>query len=305
MKVLVTGGAGFIGSNVVDGLILEGHKVVVVDNLTSGKKENLNPDAKFYCMDIRDNNLKEIFERENPDVVSHQAAQIDVRKSVSEPVYDAEVNILGTINILECARAFGVKKIIFASSGGVMYGECDTLPASEDFPAQPLSPYGVAKRCCELYLEVYQFNYGTKFIVLRYANVYGPRQDPNGEAGVVAIFTLKMLKGELPVIYGDGEQIRDYVYIDEVVRANMLALKTDKSGIYNIGTGAGTSVNGLYKNLTGLTGFNSNPQYGPWRQGELKKNCLNCGKALEDLGWRHAVGLEKGLKKTVEYFKNK
>ncbi|HHW39742.1 MAG TPA: SDR family oxidoreductase [Syntrophomonadaceae bacterium] len=319
MRILVTGGAGFIGSNIVDALVDEGHEVVVVDNLSSGKRENLNPAVKFYEMDVCDPALEEVFREGKFDYVNHHAAQIDVRHSVADPVDDARTNILGLLNILENCRKYGVGGVIFASSGGVVYGEPSRLPATEKFPKGPQSPYGVSKLASEFYLAYYAQVMNLPCIALRYANVYGPRQDPHGEAGVVAIFGLKMLKGETPVIYGDGEQVRDYVYVGDVVRANLLALKHLQEGgiscgtggcaindfAYNIGTGEGTSVNRLFELLKEITGFAGEPEYGPERKGELRKIYLDAGKAKAELGWEPQVELREGLRRTVEYLAGK
>ncbi len=315
MQILVTGGAGFIGSNLVDALVDEGHEVVVVDNLSSGKRENLNPAARFYELDICDPMLEEVFRKEKIDYVNHHAAQIDVRHSVADPVDDARANILGLLNLLENCRKYGVKGVVFASSGGVVYGEPTKLPAAEKFPKGPQSPYGVSKLTSEFYLAYYAGVMNLPYIALRYANVYGPRQDPHGEAGVVAIFGQKMLRGETPVIYGDGEQVRDYVYVGDVVRANLLALKRLQEGgiscgsggcaindfAYNIGTGEGTSVNRLFELLKEITGFTGEPEYGPERKGELRKIYLDVGKAKAELGWEPEVELREGLRRTVEY----
>lgn len=302
MKILVTGGTGFIGSNIVDGFIAEGHEVIVVDNLSTGKKDNINEKARFFNIDIRDPGLTDIFKTEKPDVVSHHAAQIDVRKSVEHPIDDAMINILGTINVLKNCKEFGVKKVIFASSGGAIYGDVDRLPASEDLPANPISPYGITKRCGELYLEFYKMTYSLDYIALRYGNIYGPRQDPHGESGVVAIFIQKMSIGEAPTIYGDGEQMRDYVYVGDVVEANILALKSKKNGYYNIGTGIGTSVNKLFTVLSKVLQFNKKAVYGPGRKGELYRNYLDPSKAKKDLGWSAKTPIDIGLAKTVEWF---
>jgi len=315
VKILVTGGAGFIGSNIVDALVDEGHQVVVVDNLSSGKRENLNPAARFYELDICDPMLEEVFRQEKFDYVNHHAAQIDVRHSVADPVDDARTNILGLLNILENCRKHGVKGVIFASSGGVVYGEPSKLPATEKFPKGPQSPYGVSKLTSEFYLAYYAQVMNLPYIALRYANVYGPRQDPHGEAGVVAIFGQKMLRGETPVIYGDGEQLRDYVYVGDVVRANLLALKRLQEGgiacgtggcaindfAYNIGTGEGTSVNRLFTLLKEITGFAGEPEYGPERKGELRKIYLDADKAARELNWDSQVDLREGLRRTMEY----
>ncbi|NOX97338.1 MAG: SDR family oxidoreductase [Nitrospirae bacterium] len=304
-KVLVTGGAGFIGSHLVDSLIKEGYQVVIVDDLSHGKKENLNSQAKFYEMDIRDSRLEEVFKEEKPDYVDHHAAQMDIRKSVADPQFDAEVNIIGTLNILENCRKHGVKKVIFASSGGAIYGEGnDNLPFDEKSLVKPLSPYGVGKCTGEYYLYFYRETYGLDFTALRYGNVYGPRQDPEGEAGVIAIFIRAMLQNESISIFGDGEQLRDYVYVEDVVRANVLSLNKGEGGdVINIGTARGVSVNELFKNLAEITGFPGKPVYHPSRAGEILKTYLNFSRAKTVLGWRPEMTLEEGLKKTGDYFK--
>ncbi|SMB98204.1 UDP-glucose 4-epimerase [Thermanaeromonas toyohensis ToBE] len=312
MRILVTGGAGFIGSHIVDALITQGHEVIVVDNLTSGRKENINPAARFYFMDICSPEMEEVFRKEKPELVNHHAAQIDVRRSVADPHEDARVNIVGLLNLLKNCVRYGVKGFIFASSGGVVYGEPTELPVKEGYPKGPLSPYGVSKLASEYYLYCFAQVHGLPYITLRYGNVYGPRQDPHGEAGVVAIFGNKMLKGETPTIYGDGEQLRDYVYVQDVVKANLLAMEklAKKSypslgkGIdglaYNIGTGKGTSVNELFHLLKKVIGYQGEAIYGPTRAGELKRIYLDCSKAWQELGWRAEVKLEEGLKHTVQ-----
>ncbi len=313
MRILVTGGAGFIGSHVVDALIESGHEVAVVDNLCRGKRQNLNPAARFYEMDVCDPRLEDVFREGRFDYVNHHAAQIDVRYSVADPLDDARTNILGLLNILENCRKYRVKGVVFASSGGVVYGEPAKLPVAENHPKGPLSPYGVSKLTSEFYLAYYASEMGIPYVALRYANVYGPRQDPHGEAGVVAIFGLKMLKGETPVIYGDGEQVRDYVYVGDVVRANLLALeRLQKGGIspraggcaindfaYNIGTGKGTTVNQLFGMLKELTGFSGEPEYGAERKGELRRIYLDVAKAKSELGWEPQVELWEGLRLTL------
>lgn len=315
MKVIVTGGAGFIGSNIADALISRGHKVVIIDNLSSGKKENLNPKAKFYKVDIRSKKMEEIFKKEKPDAVFHYAAQIDIRRSVRDPMFDADVNILGSLNIFQNAAKNKVKKIIFASSGGSLSSEATVLPTPENKIALPVSPYGAAKISCEMYLHYFWKMSGLEYTALRMANVYGPRQSPHGEAGVIAIFTDKMLRGEQPVIFGSGRQTRDYVYIDDVVAANMLALKTKKTGSYNVGTGKETDVIYIFKKLKQLTGSTVREVHGsPIGQnnkstalapGEQKRSCLNTGKIKRELGWQPAVKLDDGLRKTVWWFKTK
>ena len=307
MKILVTGGAGFIGSNIVDALILKKHKVVIIDDLSTGNLKNLNKKSKFYKFSVT--NRKEInktFKKEKFDIVIHHAAQLDVRKSVEDPLFDADVNIKGSLNILEACKNTKVKKIIFASSGGTMYGECPGKAPQETVPANPLSPYGVAKNSVENYIKSYGSIYGLKYTVLRYAIVYGPRQDPNGEAGVVAIFIGKMLKNEKVLIFGNGKQMRDYVFVSDVVNANLKALTKGDNEIFNIGTQTVFSVNQLAKEIANITGYKLKPKYMAKRSGELFKNFLNISKAKKILRWKPQVGIQSGLKQTVEYFvKNK
>jgi len=303
MNILVTGGAGFIGSHVVDAYLSEGHHVVVVDNLSTGKKEHLNPRALFFHKDINDSDLEEIFSRYRFQIVNHHAAQIDVRKSVADPVLDARINVLGSLRILENCRKYNVEKLVFASSGGVIYGECSKKPPTEKSGIAPYSPYGVAKRTMELYLYSYSKICGLKFTALRYGNVYGPRQDPLGEAGVVAIFSGRMLKNQKVEIYGDGEQLRDYVYVGDVVKANILCLTKGHNEIFNIGTGNPASVNDIFHMLARLASYNQKPEYCPPRPGELLRSSLNAKKAERKLGWKAEVNLEKGLKETLAFFK--
>lgn len=303
MKILVTGGAGFIGSNVVDAYIEKGYDVVVVDDLSSGKKENLNRKVKFYKLDICDEALEEVFKEEEIDIVNHHAAQVDVRKSIADPAFDARINIEGSLNILENSRKYKIQKIIFASSGGVIYGECGGLPPNEDSPVSPLSPYGVSKYAVECYLSTYAKIYGLKYTTLRYGNVYGPRQDPYGEAGVVAIFSGKMLNNEETNIFGDGEQLRDYVYVGDVVKANILCLESGDNEIFNIGTGTSTSVNCLFSEMKELTHYSKEAMYKPPRAGELIRSSLDAGKAAKKLGWKAEVSFKQGLKKTIEFFR--
>ncbi|MDR1695230.1 MAG: NAD-dependent epimerase/dehydratase family protein [Endomicrobium sp.] len=304
MKVLVTGGAGFIGSNISDALIENGHKAVVIDNLSSGKKENLNKKAKFYKADIIDEaKIKAIFKKEKPDAVIHCAAQIDVRKSVAEPKYDANINILGSINILSACVENKVKKILFASSGGTIYGECGSKAPDEKAFANPLSPYGIAKHSVENYIKFYSEIYGLKYTIFRYANVYGLRQDPKGEAGVIAIFALKMLNNEAVTVFGDGKQMRDYVYVSDVVNANMAALKKADNQILNIGTNKAVALNDIVKIMSRLSKTDKKAVYKPKRAGELFKSFLNAKKAGKLLNWRPKVSVEEGIKKTLDYFK--
>lgn len=304
MKILVTGGAGFIGSNIVDAYIAAGHQVTVIDNLYSGKVKNINKRAKFYQVDIRDAaKVAKIFKREKFEIVNHLAAQMDVRKSVIDPIFDAQVNVLGTVNLLENSVKNKIKKFIFSSSGGVMYGECGKNAPTEAAGANPLSPYGVTKRTAEIYLNYYATTYGLKYLIFRYGNVYGPRQDPHGEAGVVAIFIQRMLGGEPVKIFGTGQQLRDYVYVGDVVRANVLGLSKGNNEIINIGTQKASSVNCLFNMLKEIIAYRKNPLYKPARLGELDKNFLNNQKANTLLGWKPQVDFKYGLVKTVEYFR--
>lgn len=302
-KILVTGGAGFIGSHVVDLFLSKGYEVVVIDNLSTGRLSNLNPKATFYQMDIRSPKVREIFATERPDYVSHHAAQIDVRRSVSEPLFDAEVNILGSINLIECAREVGVKHFIYISSGGAAYGEPERLPCDEEHPVNPLCPYGASKHTVEHYLYMYHANYGFPYSVLRYPNVFGPRQNPQSEAGVVAIFTGKMLGNEPTIINGDGEQTRDFVYVGDCAYANYLALTVEhQPGIYNLGWGRPTSINEIFYALAKVTGYSQPIQHGPAKVGETRHIYLDATKAEKELGWMPTLTLEEGLEKTVAYF---
>jgi UDP-glucose 4-epimerase len=304
MKVLVTGGAGFIGSHVVDTYIDHGYEVVVVDDLSTGRMSNLNPAASFYQMDIRSPRLAEVFAKERPDFVNHHAAQMNVRRSVDDPLFDADVNIRGSINLIECARNSKIKRFVYISTGGAVYGEPVYLPCDEKHPIIPICPYGASKHTVEHYLYMYYFNYGLKYTVLRYPNVYGPRQDPHGEAGVIAIFTGQMLAGEQVIINGDGENTRDYVFVGDCARANLLALeKNGEPEIYNLGFGKGTSVNQIFASLKAITGYARGPIHGPVKVGETRRIYLNAEKAARKLGWKPAMALPEGLQRTVEYFK--
>ncbi|MBI4769842.1 MAG: NAD-dependent epimerase/dehydratase family protein [Chloroflexi bacterium] len=303
MKILVTGGAGFIGSHVADALIAAGHEVVIVDNLSTGRESNLNPKAKFIKMDIRDPRLDEVFAAERPEIVDHHAAQTAVSRSVAEPLFDTEVNINGSINLLECARRRGVRKFIYISTGGAVYGEPEYLPCDEDHPISPICPYGASKHTVEHYLFMYKELYGLDYTVLRYANVYGPRQDPHGEAGVVAIFAGRMLRGQPVTINGSGEQERDFVYVGDCARANLLALGDGRSGIFNISVGLGTNINHICAELTAITGYRLAPNYGPPKPGETFRIYLDVARASRDLGWTPEVPLSVGLMRTVEYFR--
>lgn len=303
MKILVTGGAGFIGSHVVDAYLEQGHDVLVVDDLSTGKRENVNPKARLFALDIRDKKLAEVIAAEQPDVINHQAAKANLRESMDKPGLYADVNILGSLHLLELSRKHNVKKFIFASTGGAIYGEPEYLPADEMHPVNPLDPYGASKAAFEHYLPVYQANYSIPFTVLRYANVYGPRQDPYGEAGVVAIFTVKMLHGEQAIINGSGEQERDFAYVGDVARANLLALDRGDGGFFNIGTGAGTSINDIFSKLRSSTGYQKQDVHGPAKAGEVFKIYLQADRARSELGWQPTTSLEDGLHRTVEYFR--
>ena len=300
MKILVTGGAGFIGSYVVDLYLEQGIEVVVVDDLSTGRLQNLNPAAKFYQLDIRSPELERVFEQERPEVVNHHAAQMDVRRSVREPIFDAEVNISGSLNLLECSRRFGVERFIYISTGGAVYGEPIYLPCDEAHPINPICPYGASKHTVEHYLYMYRENYGLEYTVLRYPNVYGPRQNPRGEAGVVAIFTGQILAGEEVVINGDGEQERDFVYVADCAHANLLARVNGKeSGIYNIGSGRGTTVNEIFEGLKAIIDYPRPATYGPAKLGETRRIYLTAKRAEKDLGWTVTTRLKEGLLETV------
>ena len=305
MKILVTGGAGFIGSHLVDRLIQEGHEVVVVDNLWTGKRRNLNKEARFYKLDIQSSRLERVFNRERPLLVMHLAAQVDLRRSVQDPIFDAQVNILGTLNLLEQAVKYGTRKVIFASSGGAIYGEQDVFPAPESHPIRPLSPYGISKLNGEQYLAYYQRISGIQHVILRYSNVYGPRQDPEGEAGVVAIFTGKMLAGEQPIINGNGRQTRDFVFVDDVVEANLAVMGKEVQGIYNVGTAEETSINDLFRLLVELTNAGCKELHGPAKKGEQARSVVDISRLRQELGWEPKVPLREGLRRTVEFFRER
>lgn len=304
MNILVTGGAGFIGSQIVDAYISRGHHVVIIDNMSTGVKEYINPKAKFYEMDICDEKVADVFKENNIDVINHHAAQIDLRKSVDDPKFDINVNIAGSVNLLQNAIQTGVKKFIFASTGGAIYGEHDYFPADEEHPTRPYAPYGINKLCVEKYLFYYNHVYGLNYTVLRYANVYGPRQNPHGECGVIAIFTDKILKGVEPLINGDGSQTRDYVYVTDVVKANVLALDDPKSTIYNIATTRETDVNFIFEQINKFAGTGFEEKHGPAKLGEQKRSLLSFEKISTQLGWSPEIDIETGLKNTTEYFKN-
>ena len=303
MKILVTGGAGFIGSNVVDAYIEAGHQVVVVDDLSTGRLSNLNPKAKFYRLDIRDPKLRDVFVEERPEVVNHHAAQIDVRRSVVDPEFDADVNVLGSIKLARFAIEFGVSKIIYISSGGAIYGEPVYLPCDEDHPVHPICPYGASKYTFELYLQLFKETDGLDYTILRYGNVYGPRQDPLGEAGVVAIFSGQMLDDKPVTINGTGEQVRDFVYVGDCARANVAALQKGSGRAYNLGVGVGTDINEIFSELKSITDYKPEAIYGPAKPGETSRIYLTADRAKEELGWEPTYSLTEGLKHTVDYFR--
>ena len=305
VKILVTGGAGFIGSHIADAFISQGHDVVIVDNLETGNFENVNKKAAFYLLDIRSKEMEKVFQMEQIDVVCHQAAQMDVRRSVRDPLFDADVNVKGTLNLLQNAVKYNVKRVLFASTGGAIYGEQDTFPCDETHPTRPVSPYGITKLSVEKYLFFYADTYGLPYTVFRYANVYGPRQNPHGEAGVVAIFSEKLLNGEQPVINGDGRQTRDYVFVGDVVRANLAGLNAPENETFNIGTGIETDVNRIFDLINAETGAKAKEEHGPSKPGEQQRSVISAEKAQSVLGWTPSVSLENGIKQTVEFFKQK
>lgn len=302
-KILVTGGAGFIGSHLVDRLIQEGNEVIVVDNLSTGKRKNVNKKAQFYKMDIQSKRIERVFRNERPLIVVHLAAQMSVRHSTDDPGFDAQVNILGTINVLEHAVKQGVRKVTFASSGGVVYGEQEIFPAAESHRTEPLSPYGISKLAGEKYLAYYASATGLRYVALRFANVYGPRQDSEGEAGVVAIFSKQMLDGGQPIVNGTGKQTRDFIYVDDVVEAILVTLGEDVQGIYNVGTGQETTINECYGIIKSLTNCQCKELYGAAKKGEQFRSVLDVTKLREVFGWDPQVTLQEGLTRTVDFFR--
>jgi len=302
MKVLVTGGAGFIGSHLVDRLVQEGNQVVVIDNLSTGKRKQVNKKAVLYKMDIRSKRIERVFRKERPLVMVHLAAQMNVRLSTADPGFDADVNILGTLNLLEHAVQHGVRKVTFASSGGAVYGEQEVYPASESHRTDPMSPYGISKLAGEKYLAYYTNTMGLRHVVLRFGNVYGPRQEPEGEAGVIAIFAKLMLEGGQPIINGTGKQTRDFVYVDDVVEAIMATIGEDVQGIFNVGTGKESSVNECYGIIKELTGSSCKDLFGAGKKGEQLRSVVDVKKLREQFGWDPQVPLSEGLKLTVEFF---
>ena len=302
MRILVTGGAGFIGSNVADRFVALGHEVAIFDNLSSGFREFVNPKAKFYEGDLADAAAVEAAIADfRPEIVDHHAAQIDVRKSVSDPVFDARVNVLGSIGLLQACVKHGVRKVVYASTGGALYGEGRTLPAPEDHPVNPEAPYGASKHTVEHYLYIWKLLHGLDYTVLRYPNVFGPRQNPHGEAGVNAIFIGLMLEGKRPRIFGDGNAVRDYLFVDDVVAANVLALEKGSGEMLNIGTGIGTSVNDIVRELKSILGFAEDAIYEAPRPGEIQRIYLDASRAKQVLGWQPTVTFRAGLERTVDW----
>lgn len=302
MKIVVTGGAGFIASHIVDAYIQLGHEVYIIDDFSTGQRRNLNSSAQILNLDIADPKAAKAVAEIKPDVLNHHAAQMDVRRSVADPTFDARINIIGFINLLEASKDAGVKRVIFSSSGGAVYGDREPIPASEEHETLPLSPYGVSKLTGELYLGYYNMAFGLPYVALRYANVYGPRQSSLGEAGVVAIFVSQLLAGKSPVINGDGKQTRDYVFVGDVVRANVAALDTNYTGAVNIGTGKETDVVTICESLRKGVGSPVKAIHGPAKLGEQRRSCLMTSLAQKVLGWRPEVELKEGLQQTLAYY---
>jgi UDP-glucose 4-epimerase len=301
VKVLVTGGAGFIGSHIVDAYCELGHDVVAIDDLSTGHVENVNPAARFVQLDVRDSALGELFATERFEVVNHQAARGNVRASIEDPLIYADVNVVGGVNLLESCRKHGTRKFIYASTGGCVYGEPKYLPSDEAHPIAPRDPYGASKASFELYLPVFATIWGLKYTIFRYPNVYGPRQDPLGEAGVVSIFLGQMIRGKQPIINGDGEQERDYVFVKDVARANVLALDGGDNDVFNVGWGIGTSVNSVFKSLRDIVGAPVDNVHGPAKLGEVRRSYLDSSKAAALLGWTPQIPLTEGLRITADF----
>ena len=300
---LVTGGAGFIGSHLVDRLLALDYRVVVLDNLSTGKLRNVNPAATFHHGDITDRSVTEVVHREQPELVFHLAAQSSVPTSTKDPILDTNVNVGGTLRLLEAARLHGIDKFIYSSTGGALYGDPESNPCPEDHPIKPISPYGTSKYVAEMYLELYHRLYQLNYTTLRYGNVYGPRQDPSGESGVVAIFSQTMLEGRQPTIFGDGANARDYVYVDDVVEANLCAIERGDCQALNIGSGEMTSVNQVFESLKSIIGYRWGAEHGPSRPGDVFGISLDAARAAKELGWHPTTGLDDGLRQTVEYFR--
>jgi UDP-glucose 4-epimerase len=300
--VLATGGAGFIGSHLADALLKRGDEVIVIDDLSTGSSQNLNPDAEFHQLDIRSRQAAELVRRRRPDAIVHHAAQMSVSRSVREPAFDADVNLMGSINLLEAARQ-AEARFIFASTGGALYGDADILPTPETYPAWPVSPYGVSKLAFEHYLHCYGVQHGLGYTALRYANVFGPRQNPHGEAGVVAIFCLNLLSAEPPTVNGDGKQTRDFIHVADVVRANLAALDSDQRGHFNVGTGRPCDINTLFEMIEGRMEVSIGKRHGPARPGDQRTSVLDSSLIADKLGWRPEMSLEAGVADTVDWFR--
>ena len=303
MKILVTGAAGFIGSHVAEAFLSRGHTVMGIDDLSSGREANIPKGIEFHRLDIRSLACAQKILEWKPQGIAHLAAQIDVRKSVVDPVLDGDINVLGTIRVLQSAMAAGTQKVVFSSTGGAIYGEQDVFPAPESHACRPVSPYGTSKYCAEQYLGYFKRAGGPDYIALRYSNVYGPRQDPHGEAGVVAIFCQKMLSGQAPMIFGDGSQTRDFVNVKDVARANVLAMVSEFQGLFNIGTGIETNVSTLAAILARKIGFKGTVTHEPPRKGEQQRSVVDPSLAEQKLGWLSTLSIEQGLEETVEYFR--
>jgi len=306
MKILVTGGAGFIGSHIVDAYIDAGHEVIIIDNLSTGNRQNINPQAKFFELDIRDAAVADVFADERPDIVNHHAAQISVTISTQKPIFDADVNILGSLNIFANAAKYGAQKIIFASTGGAIYGDADEYPTTENYVPMPVSPYAIAKFSAEKYLHYYFYQFGLNYLVLRYANVYGPRQIPHGEAGVVSIFIENLLQKKEPHLYAYQDEpngmIRDYVFVGDVVTANLKGLEMCDNEVINIGTGKPTTTGELYHQIATLLESDIKPKQMGARPGDIHRSCLDISKAREVLNWSPETSLQEGIEKTIDYF---
>jgi len=305
VNVLITGGAGFIGSHIQDSMLNKQHNTIIVDDLSTGHRRNLNPKSVFHEIDIRTDTMRDVFDTHHPEIVFHLAAQMDVRRSVKEPTYDADVNIVGSIKLMELCREFGTKRIIYASTGGAIYGEPDYMPADEKHPVSPMCQYGISKHTVEHYLELYHKNYDLSYLALRFPNVYGPRQDPHGEAGVVAIFSLLMLRGKQVTIFGDGSKTRDYVYIGDIIKACEIGVETDTVGVYNLGWGTEVKDFEIYDSVRRHTESDLPPIYAPRRLGEVERICLDATRARDVLGWEPTVTLDDGIKSAVSFYRDK
>lgn len=303
-RILITGGAGFIGSTIADQFLEAGWDVAVLDDLSTGRRDNVAAGVRLHPVDLRSAAVHEVLRKERPAVICHHAAQIDVRRSMADPRFDADVNVGGLLNLMQAAvEARSVEHVLFASSGGATYGDTDVIPTPESHPQRPISHYGAAKAASELYLGVYRANFGIPYTALRYSNVYGPRQDPHGEAGVVAIFCGRLLEGKPCTVFGDGKQTRDYVYAGDVARANLLAAEKRFDGVLNVGTGIETDVVELHRHLARAAGVDRPPEHAPARLGEQRRSCIDPGAAARAIGWTPRVALDDGLARTFEWFK--